>query len=95
MRTLAENLRLARARIAFVARAPAAALAFADQVLAGDALHEEAIAWRLKSLAALGRRREAATACAAFHARFRRELDSPPGPELVALARELGIAPRD
>ena len=95
VRSLAESLRLARARAAFEARAPAAALGFAEQVLAGDALHEEAVAWRLKSLVALGRRGEAATACTEYHARCRRELDSPPGPELVALERELGIVRRE
>ena len=93
--TQAEGLRLVRARVAFGAHAPAAALAFAEQVLAADPLHEEAVAWRLKSLVALGRRREAATVTADFHARCKRELDSPPGPELVALERELGIAERE
>jgi ATP/maltotriose-dependent transcriptional regulator MalT/DNA-binding SARP family transcriptional activator len=95
VRSLAESLRLARARAAFTARAPAAALGFAEQVLAEDALQEEAVAWRLRSLVALGRRGEAARASAEFHARCRRELDSPPGPELVALERELGIVRRD
>jgi DNA-binding SARP family transcriptional activator len=86
-----EGLRLARARAAFAAQAAAAALGFAEQVLAEDALQEEAVAWRLRSLVALGRRSEAARVCREFHARCRRELDSAPGPELVALARELGI----
>jgi DNA-binding SARP family transcriptional activator len=89
--SLVESLRVARARAAFAARSPAMALALAEQVLAVDALHEEGQAWRLRSLVALGRRGEAATASAEFHARCRRELDSPPGPDLVALERELGI----
>jgi len=94
LRSLVESLRVARARAAFAGRSPAAALAFAEQVLEDDPLHEEAMAWRLRALVALGRRGEAAAACAAHEARCRRELDSAPGPELVALAHELGIVRR-
>jgi DNA-binding SARP family transcriptional activator/tetratricopeptide (TPR) repeat protein len=92
VRALAEELLLARMRAAMEAHAPARALELAGEVLAGDPLHEEAIAWRLRALVALGRRIEAARAASEFAARCRRELDSPPGPELVALTRELGIA---
>ncbi len=94
VRSLAENLWLARARAALAGRAPDRALVAAERVLAEDPLHEEAMAFRLRALVALGRRAEAASAAATFEARCRRELDSPPGPELVALARALGVAPR-
>ena len=91
VRSLAESLRLARAHAAFGARTPAVALRFVSEVLAEDALHEEAVALQIKSLVALGRRGEAATVCTEYDARCRRELDSPPGPELVVLEHELGI----
>ena len=91
VRALAEELLLARTRVAMEAHAPERALKLAGEVLAGDPLHEEAIAWRLRALVALGRRVEAARAASEFAARCRRELDSPPGPELVALTRELGL----
>ena len=88
---LAERLRLGRARAAHASLAMESTLGFAEQVLADDPLHEEALSWKLRALVALGRRGEAAAACAAHAARCRRELDSPPGPELVVLARDLGI----
>jgi DNA-binding SARP family transcriptional activator len=94
VRSLAESLRLARAHAAFGARMPAVALRFASEILAEDALHEEAVALQLKSLVALGRRGEAAAVCTEYDTRCQRELDSPPGPELVALEHELGIERR-
>jgi len=94
--SLVEGLLLGRARAAFEGRAPERALACADTLLATDPLHEEALGWRLRALVALGRKGQAARAAAEHAARCRRELDSPPGPELVALARELGLdGPRE
>jgi ATP/maltotriose-dependent transcriptional regulator MalT/DNA-binding SARP family transcriptional activator len=91
VRARAEALLLARARAALAARAPDRALDSAVRVLAEDPLHEEALGWKLRALVALGRRAEAASEATAFEARSRRELDSPPGPELVALVQELGL----
>jgi DNA-binding SARP family transcriptional activator len=91
VRSLAEGLLLGRARAAFAGRAPERALQCADALLAADPLNEEALGWRLRALVALGRKGQAARAASDHAARCRRELDSPPGPELVALARELGL----
>ena len=91
VRALVEGLLLARARAAFEGRAPERVLQCADALLAADPVNEEAVGWRLRALVALGRRALAARAASEHAARCRRELDSPPGPELVALAHELGL----
>jgi ATP/maltotriose-dependent transcriptional regulator MalT/DNA-binding SARP family transcriptional activator len=94
--SLADGLLLGRARAAFEGRAPERALQYVDALLATDPLNEEALGWRLRALVALGRRSLAARAAREHAVRCRRELDSPPGPELVALARELGLdGPRE
>jgi len=79
-------------RAALARHEPERALAAAERVLTDDPLHEEALAEALRSLVASGRRAEAERTYAKHVALCRRELDAPPGPELVSLARQLGVA---
>ena len=68
-----------------MAQNAALALALASALgLADDALHEEALLLLLRALVTAGRRAEAARAYAMFEGRCRRELESAPGPEVVA-----------
>jgi DNA-binding SARP family transcriptional activator len=69
-----------------------AALAWAERSLAADPLDEAAVALILRAHVAEGGRAEGAREYRRFVERCREQLGAPPGPELVALAAELGIA---
>jgi DNA-binding SARP family transcriptional activator/tetratricopeptide (TPR) repeat protein len=65
------------------------AAAIAERVLAADPLQEAALRLRLRALVAGGAPAAAARIYRDFAARLARDLDAEPGPETVALAREL------
>ncbi len=77
-------------RSALARREPLRAREASEQVLAVDPLHEEAFALLLRALSAAGESAAAGRAFEAFSSRSHEQLGLPPGPELVALARELG-----
>jgi DNA-binding SARP family transcriptional activator len=61
----------------------------ARRILDEDPLHEEALRVIMRALAAGGERAAALRACQEFERRLAAELDTTPGPETVALRREL------
>ncbi|MFN8177937.1 MAG: BTAD domain-containing putative transcriptional regulator [bacterium] len=89
LRTRAARLRLAEGLAALAGHDPAAAHDTACRLLERDALHEEAHRLELAALVQLGERTRAEQRHRAFVAKLARELDVPPSPETVALAREL------
>jgi DNA-binding SARP family transcriptional activator len=89
LRTRAARLRLASGFDALARNDPAAAYDAACALLQRDPLHEEAHRLELAALVELGERARAGQRHATFIARLARELAVAPGPETVALAREL------
>lgn len=92
LRTRYARVLVAAARAALSGKDWAAALGWAERALAEDPLEESALALMLEAHAAAGRVHEATRAYRLFVARCREQLGAAPGPELVALAGELGIA---
>jgi DNA-binding SARP family transcriptional activator len=72
---------------------PARAAEVARRVLAFDPLHEEALRLLMRALAARGERAAALRLYHEFERRLAAELDTAPGPETVALSRELTSRP--
>ncbi len=95
LRTRAARLRLADGFDALARSDASAAHDAACRLLERDPLHEEAHRLELAALVGLGERARAEQRHSAFVTRLARELDVPPGPETVALAREmLGVSPQ-